>query len=145
MAELHGQHDNRDERNQQTRDWMGAASQTDFGETITEELSDYVPDMQVVTTTVDQIRISIQSGMKVRLGERHRPTLAAIIAALTLDERSQVTCDMENVMPDETEEQKEQRKTPVPSFIRGDIHRDIIRPKKPVILSVENGGLTKSK
>lgn len=150
MAEFHGQHEGRRERIDQTRRWLSASHQTDFGETIVEDLDDYNPDMAIVLSTVEQIRIAVQGKQRVHLGEKHRPTLEMILSMLTPDEQKYVQCDLDNIVPppdglvvgeEPRHDQPQAAAAPTRDFIRRRSPDKPLRHDRPNYLSVENGRL----
>lgn len=87
--EAHGQHVKRQERIEDYRRWSGA-SPVDKNGQVKEASTD--ADSKVVEEEVRQIRSLISSGVQnVRLDISHGPTIEAIKAALTEDERKRVT------------------------------------------------------
>ena len=133
----HGQLNERAERIQKTRQWLGASPMTDFGEVIAEDTGEFEICDNIVQQTVAQIKCAIESGHGcVRVGERHRLTCEAIIAALTPKEREHVIFDLDNIMPPQGVEVVEQTKAKY--------KRDIVRPTQPNVVRVEDGSLRPS-
>lgn len=140
MALTHGQLDHRAERIRKTSEWLGAAPMTDFGEVVREDYADFEVNPEVVQQLVQQIRIGLASGHGcVRVGERHRQTCIEVVNLLSPEERKHVIFDLDNIMPTEPAEQSEVIET-APEMPPGSV-RDIIRPKPPNVIRVEDGSL----
>ena len=135
---VHGQHEGRAERNRNTRDWLGAQSQTADGRPVTDHIETQEADYNIVVAIVEQIRFAIASGQRVRVGERHQPTVEAIAAMLTPEEHPWVIWDLDNVMPPERAELTEKQSSPP---VAANV-RDVVRSKNSRVLSIENGGVT---
>ena len=134
---LHGQLDDRAARVQKTSQWLGATPMTDFGEIITEETGEFQVNENIVQQIVAQVKCAVESGHGcVRIGERHRPTCEAVVAALTPEERRHCIFDLDNVMPPHADEVREQ--TPAKPG------RDIIRRQQPNVVKMEDGSLRPS-
>lgn len=139
MTVTHGQLDERAERIKKTSAWLGAAPMTDFGERFIEDTGEHAVSPQIVQTTAQQIRVALQSGhATVRCGERHRPTAVAVAELLTSAERRFVIFDLDNVLPPEVVDMNETASCADRSG------RDIIRPKQPNVIRVEDGSLRPS-
>ena len=80
MTGVHGQHDGRTERINQTIDWLNATPLSPVGDVI--EL-DPEPCYDTVATHVNAIQVSLAAGTaKVVVTERHKPTRDALKSGL---------------------------------------------------------------
>lgn len=92
--EVYGQHNNREERVRQTRDWLNATPLDDLGRPLPNPDKDSEePDMELVNLLLEQIRLSLASGVRVHLSEDHQPTLRTVLRLLSPEERALVSID----------------------------------------------------
>lgn len=97
MAKVHGQHEGRLQRLQETASWLGATPLDHIGQPILVGPSVDEVEMDKVFFTIDAIRQSVKDGVAVRCTEMHKPNVDMIKQTLSPEELTQVRFDYDEM------------------------------------------------